>query len=79
MQFLKIMLLSVAAVLSVPAEACKCYTTGGTENEGATHLCCNNLKGVFQDGNDCNAGSISEHLAAFDKCCKGDGSDCDYP
>ncbi|KAH8734489.1 hypothetical protein BGZ61DRAFT_527826 [Ilyonectria robusta] len=41
--------------------------------------CCNDLGGVWQFGNDCRASSISEHLRGFDLCCKGQGSDCDYP
>ncbi|KPM42759.1 hypothetical protein AK830_g3822 [Neonectria ditissima] len=78
MQFFKIMLLGVAAMLSVPGDACKCFRTNGGTNNGATHKCCNDYGGVYS-GNDCKAGSISEHLRGFDKCCKGQGSDCDYP
>ncbi|KAL2204637.1 hypothetical protein CC79DRAFT_916004 [Sarocladium strictum] len=79
MQLLTLIMLSGVAMLSVPTEACKCYRTEGGQNKGATHKCCNDLGGVFLNGNDCNAGSISEHLRQFDRCCKGQGSDCDYP
>ncbi|KAI5460772.1 hypothetical protein BGZ63DRAFT_250399 [Mariannaea sp. PMI_226] len=79
MQFLKATLFSIVALLSATGEACKCYRTEGGTNNGATHKCCNDLGGVWQYGNDCKAGSISEHLRAFDHCCKGQGSDCDYP
>ncbi|KAF5973228.1 hypothetical protein FBULB1_8423 [Fusarium bulbicola] len=47
-------------------------------NNGATHKCCNDYHGVYS-GNDCKASSISEHLSGFDRCCKGQGSDCDFP
>ncbi|KAJ4253853.1 hypothetical protein NW762_010248 [Fusarium torreyae] len=78
MQFPKLALLSITALLSVTGEACKCYGSLGHLNNGATHKCCNDYKGVYS-GNDCKAGSISEHLRGFDSCCKGQGSDCDYP
>lgn len=75
MQFHKLALL---ALLSVTGEACRCYGSKGNPNNGATHKCCNDYKGVFS-GVDCKAGSISEHLSGFDRCCKGQGSDCDFP
>ncbi|KAM0229426.1 hypothetical protein ACHAPO_009969 [Fusarium lateritium] len=77
MQFTKLTLLTITALLSM-GEACKCYGSKGNLNNGATHKCCQDYKGVYS-GNDCKAGSISEHLSGFDRCCKGQGSDCDYP
>ncbi|KAF4334241.1 glycosyltransferase family 90 [Fusarium beomiforme] len=78
MQFSKLALLSVTALLSATGEACKCYGSKGNLNNGATHKCCNDYHGVYS-GNDCKASSISEHLSGFDRCCKGQGSDCDFP
>ncbi|KAH6991155.1 hypothetical protein BKA56DRAFT_727187 [Ilyonectria sp. MPI-CAGE-AT-0026] len=78
MQFFQLALFGLAAMVSV-SDACKCYRTNGGTNNGATHKCCNDLGGVWQFGNDCRASSISEHLRGFDLCCKGQGSDCDYP
>ncbi|KAF4986047.1 hypothetical protein FGRMN_11004 [Fusarium graminum] len=77
MQFPKLTLLSITALLSI-TEACKCYGSKGNLNNGATHKCCQDFNGVYS-GNDCRAGSISEHLSGFDRCCKGQGSDCDFP
>ncbi|KAL5587065.1 hypothetical protein FOVSG1_012201 [Fusarium oxysporum f. sp. vasinfectum] len=78
MQLSKFVVLSVTALLSATGEACKCYGTKGNLNNGATHKCCNDYHGVYS-GNDCKASSISEHLSGFDRCCKGQGSDCDFP
>ncbi|KAM5346146.1 hypothetical protein ACJ41O_009151 [Fusarium nematophilum] len=77
MQFFKLAFLSASALLSI-GEACKCYSDDGGHNNGATHKCCDDLGGVYE-GDDCKAGSISEHLSGFDSCCLGQGSDCDYP
>ncbi|KAF5007520.1 hypothetical protein FDECE_6167 [Fusarium decemcellulare] len=76
MQLYKLAL--ITALLSATGEACKCYGSKGNLNNGATHKCCNDLHGVYS-GNDCKASSISEHLRSFDSCCKGQGSDCDFP
>ncbi|WZH48496.1 uncharacterized protein QYS62_009672 [Fusarium acuminatum] len=78
MQLPKLVLLTATALLSMTGEACKCYGDKGNLNNGATHKCCNDYHGVYS-GNDCRAGSISEHLRGFDSCCKGQGSDCDFP
>ncbi|KAF5542040.1 hypothetical protein FMEXI_7644 [Fusarium mexicanum] len=78
MQLSKFIVLSIAALFSSSGEACKCYGTNGKLNNGATHKCCNDYHGVYS-GNDCKASSISEHLSGFDRCCKGQGSDCDFP
>ncbi|KAI1951258.1 hypothetical protein LOZ57_001813, partial [Ophidiomyces ophidiicola] len=56
---------------------CKCYVNGNRD-DGRTESCCRQLGGVFRFGNDCLAGSISEHLSNFRRCCGGQ-SDCDYP
>ncbi|KAF9065654.1 hypothetical protein BDP27DRAFT_1228647 [Rhodocollybia butyracea] len=80
MNFLAFVL--VAIVAAIPAHACKCLDAGGSNNVGNTQSCCGSLGGSFQDGNDCAAGSISEHLSNFRSCCEGDGSvtsDCDFP
>ena len=68
----------LAVVASV--EACKCMN-GGTVDTGVTQGCCGSLKGNFRNGNDCQAGSISEHLSNFWSCCSNSGrrSDCDCP
>ena len=91
MQFLNInsiMLLAVAAMLSVPTNACKCRDGSGNAVDSATHACCNLVNGVFQDGNDCKASSISELLSNFETCCQESGtgtgttewtSDCHCP
>ncbi|KAF5667441.1 glycosyltransferase family 90 [Fusarium circinatum] len=78
MQLSKFVVLSIAGLFSSSGEACKCYGTNGNLNNGATHKCCNDYHGVYS-GNDCKASSISEHLSGFDRCCKGQGSDCDFP
>ncbi|RBR10941.1 hypothetical protein FVER53590_29909 [Fusarium verticillioides] len=78
MQLSKFVVLSITALFSSTGEACKCYGSKGNLNNGATHKCCNDYHGVYS-GNDCKAGSISEHLSGFDRCCKGQGSDCDFP
>ncbi|CVK91462.1 uncharacterized protein FMAN_09560 [Fusarium mangiferae] len=78
MQLSKLVILNVTALLFSTGEACKCYGTKGNLNNGATHKCCNDYHGVYS-GNDCKASSISEHLSGFDRCCKGQGSDCDFP
>jgi hypothetical protein len=81
MRFLSFIMLGIAAMLST-AEACKCLNSGGDENIGGTAYCCGQLDGSFQDGNDCAADSISEHLSEFRYCCEDNGSvtsDCDFP
>ncbi|EJD41978.1 hypothetical protein AURDEDRAFT_68161 [Auricularia subglabra TFB-10046 SS5] len=80
MNFFALALLAIAAV--VPAEACKCINSGGGNDVGNTETCCAQLNGSFQPGNDCAAGSISEHLSDFRACCQNSGSatsDCDFP
>ncbi|KAE8418985.1 hypothetical protein BDV36DRAFT_294634 [Aspergillus pseudocaelatus] len=77
MQISSIFILTVAAMLSAPALACKC-NVNGNQDAGKTRSCCNSLNGVFHGGNDCLASSISERLSNFRKCCGGQ-SDCDYP
>ncbi|KAF9066378.1 hypothetical protein BDP27DRAFT_1227569 [Rhodocollybia butyracea] len=72
----------VAVLAAIPAHACKCLDPGGANNVGNTHNCCSKLNGSFQDGNDCAANSISEHLSNFRTCCERSGSvtsDCDFP
>ncbi|EPE30109.1 hypothetical protein GLAREA_12832 [Glarea lozoyensis ATCC 20868] len=80
MQFVKLMLVAAASILSV--EACKCVNpNGGANNIGVTRSCCSQNKGTFVNGNDCNAGSISNRLSNFKNCCRGSGlnSDCSCP
>ncbi|GAB1191288.1 hypothetical protein APSETT444_000460 [Aspergillus pseudonomiae] len=77
MQFSSIFTITVVAMLSAPALACKCYVNGN-QDAGKTRSCCNSLNGVFRGGNDCLASSISERLSNFRRCCGGQ-SDCDYP
>jgi hypothetical protein len=75
-------LILVAVTTAISAEACKCLDNGGGNNVGNTQNCCSSLGGSFQDGNDCAASSISEHLSNFRSCCQSDGSatsDCDFP
>ena len=90
MQFLNInsiMLLAVAAMLSIPTNACKCLDGSGKAVDSATNDCCISVNGVFQDGNDCKASSISESLSGFETCCEQSGtgtgtewtSDCGCP
>jgi hypothetical protein len=59
------MLLAVAAMLSVPTNACKCLDGSGNAVDSATSTCCRSVGGVFQDGNDCKASSISESLSGY--------------
>ena len=68
-----------AAALFVGADACKCVN-GGKDN-AATRACCAQLGGNFRNGDDCQAGSISEKLSNFRRCCRDRGftSDCDCP
>ena len=74
-------LIAFTAILGI-ASACKC--TAGADNSAFTEICCGRLNGNFVNGNDCAAGSISESLSDFKRCC-GDvggpdwGSDCDCP
>ncbi|KAF1849269.1 uncharacterized protein K460DRAFT_404507 [Cucurbitaria berberidis CBS 394.84] len=77
MQLTRLVLL--ATTLLVGADACKCVNNGA--NTDATRACCAQLKGNFRNGNDCQAGSISEKLSNFRRCCQGKGftSDCDCP
>ncbi|KAI0012688.1 hypothetical protein F4779DRAFT_567586 [Xylariaceae sp. FL0662B] len=77
MQFSKITAVAIATMLSNPALACKCYVNGA-QDVARTQSCCSQQGGVFQDGNDCQAASISEHLSGFRSCCGGQ-SDCDFP
>ncbi|GFF34946.1 hypothetical protein IFM46972_04405 [Aspergillus udagawae] len=77
MQFSSIATVAIAALLTAPSLACKCYVNGNRD-DGRTHSCCDRFRGVFWYGNDCKAGSISEHLSDFRNCCGG-SSDCDYP
>ncbi|RFN54731.1 hypothetical protein FIE12Z_965 [Fusarium flagelliforme] len=44
--------LALLALLSATGEACRCYGSKGNPNNGATHKCCNDFKGVFS-GVDC--------------------------
>ena len=82
-----IMLLAVAAMLSVPICTCKCKDGSGNAVDGATESCCAEVGGVWQDGNDCQASSISELLSNFETCCQQAGtgtgtewtSDCSCP
>lgn len=71
------MIATIATMLAATGQACKC-NPGGVENVAQTQFCCTQLGGVFQDGNDCEASSISEHLSNFRSCCGG-SSDCDFP
>ena len=77
MQFNTILITLFALLAS--SDACKCVQGGS--HPKATKACCNKLDGNFVGGNDCAAGSISEHLSEFRTCCKGKGftSDCDFP
>lgn len=68
---------AIAAMLSAPSLACQCFS-GDRVDVGKTHGCCNGLGGVFVNGDNCQAGSISERLSNFRRCCDGQ-SDCDYP
>jgi hypothetical protein len=77
MHFSNVPALAIAALLITPSLACKCYLNG-KKNTPKTKNCCIKEHGVFQDGNDCKASSISEHLSAFRNCCGGQ-SDCDFP
>ncbi|KAF3491805.1 uncharacterized protein GIQ15_01322 [Arthroderma uncinatum] len=76
MQFSNI-LIAAMAMLSTSALACKCYVNGN-QDTAKTQSCCGQLGGIFANGNDCAASSISEHLSNFRSCCGGQ-SDCDYP
>jgi uncharacterized membrane protein len=76
MQFSSITV-AIAALLTAPSLACKCYVDGNRDDQG-TEWCCGQFHGVFRFGNDCQAGSISEALSGFRACCGG-SSDCDYP
>ncbi|KAE8148703.1 hypothetical protein BDV25DRAFT_141503 [Aspergillus avenaceus] len=76
MQFSLATVLAIAA-LSTSALACQCSVNGNWDN-ARTQSCCNELGGIFQNGHDCLASSISEHLSQFRSCCGGQ-SDCDYP
>jgi hypothetical protein len=71
----------IAATLFVGVNACKCVNGG--RNDQFTRECCASLGGNFVNGNDCQAGSISEKLSNFRSCCRGKGqgftSDCDCP
>ncbi|KAL4746938.1 hypothetical protein BDW72DRAFT_197197 [Aspergillus terricola var. indicus] len=69
--------LSLLALLSTPSLACKCFVNNRQDNS-RTESCCRQLNGVFRDGNDCAANSISERLSQFRSCCGGQ-SDCDFP
>lgn len=73
-------LAAAIALLSTSTQACKCINDSG-EDITATRNCCASLNGEFQDGNDCEAGSISDHLSNFYSCCQanGDISDCSCP
>ena len=77
MQFTNLALL--AAIFLVGADACKCVNGG--KNDDATRACCTQLRGNFRNGDDCQAGSISEKLSNFRSCCRSRGftSDCDCP
>ncbi|KAJ5744844.1 hypothetical protein N7533_009714 [Penicillium manginii] len=81
MRFFNLVLVTVAA-LTVPTYACKCIVNG-EQDTPRTQSCCDALGGTFQDGNDCQADSISDGLSIFDNCCGGvsttSGSDCDCP
>jgi hypothetical protein len=68
-----------AAALFVGADACKCVAGG--KDDAATRACCSQLGGNFVNGDDCQAGSISEKLSNFRRCCRDRGftSDCDCP
>ncbi|KAI8631686.1 hypothetical protein F5Y19DRAFT_424566 [Xylariaceae sp. FL1651] len=77
MQLTRFVVAAIAAMLSSSALACKCISNG-VEDVARTESCCGELSGVFQDGNDCEASSISEHLSNFRDCCGGQ-SDCDFP
>ncbi|KAK7048711.1 hypothetical protein R3P38DRAFT_2871046 [Favolaschia claudopus] len=83
MQLSKLFFATIVAFASGSA-ACKCVINGGSHPE-ATGPCCQSLNGNF-DGNDCAAGSISEHLSNFRACCHTWllnnvplTSDCDFP
>ncbi|KAF2278197.1 uncharacterized protein EI97DRAFT_248020 [Westerdykella ornata] len=73
-------ILLAGAALLAGADACKCVS-GGNVYLDASHACCNDLRGNWRNGNDCQAGSISEHLSNFRRCCRNWGltSDCDCP
>ncbi|KAJ6133460.1 hypothetical protein N7471_008675 [Penicillium samsonianum] len=79
MRFFDLILVSITA-LSVPAYACKC-TRDGLDDPSSTQTCCDEVSGTFQDGEDCQASSISDFLEAFSICCSNHGfpSDCDCP
>lgn len=68
---------ALAAMMSTPALACKCFVNG-RPNSARTRTCCRRYDGVFRGGNDCLASSISEDLRGFRSCCGG-RSDCDFP
>jgi hypothetical protein len=74
-------LIAVAfTVLAIPAYACKC-ARDGLDDPSSTQTCCDLVSGTFQDGEDCQADSISDYLEAFSICCSNHGfpSDCDCP
>ncbi|KAF2746649.1 hypothetical protein M011DRAFT_403972, partial [Sporormia fimetaria CBS 119925] len=73
-------ILFTAATLLAGADACKCVSNG-YHYVDASRACCGELRGNWRDGNDCQAGSISEHLSDFRRCCRNWGltSDCDCP
>ncbi|EEQ28201.1 conserved hypothetical protein [Microsporum canis CBS 113480] len=76
MQFANIFITAIA-MLTTSAVACKCFVNGNQDN-ARTESCCGQLSGIFNNGDDCAASSISEHLSNFRSCCGGQ-SDCDYP
>ncbi|KAF2128533.1 hypothetical protein P153DRAFT_367660 [Dothidotthia symphoricarpi CBS 119687] len=73
-------LVVLTAMLFGGANACKCVNAG-VKNNDATQVCCSRLGGDLAGGDDCRAGSISEHLSNFRSCCRERGftSDCDCP
>ncbi|KAI5862512.1 hypothetical protein GGS23DRAFT_597317 [Durotheca rogersii] len=75
MMFIRLAAVAVAAFLTAPALACKCFVDGG-QDDARTQSCCGELNGITA-GDDCRANSISEHLSDFRSCCGGQ-SDCDF-
>ncbi|RYP36576.1 hypothetical protein DL767_003280 [Monosporascus sp. MG133] len=77
MQLSHIITILFSSTIFTPTLACKCFVNG-IQDDAGTMRCCVQLNGVFRNGNDCLASSISERLSNFRACCGGN-SDCDYP